>query len=204
MDHTVVATTADRAAAAGLVAVRIDFGGVRESEGDVADRGAHVEDLLTAHAAALAEAPGLPSFGAGYSYGARLWLETLRLFSPPRVAGLLLLAPPTRIPKTSRDFGDLLLGRPIREASLDPTALEGLASLSVPTRVLVGSRDSVAPSEEISRHASPATTVTVLPDLNHFFCRSLAAGETAYDLLIPALDEALRSLLASASPTGVG
>lgn len=195
MDHSVVRCVAERAAAAGLVAVRIDFGGVRASEGDVRDRVAHVGDLFAAHAAARAEAPGFPTFGAGYSYGARLWMETLRHADGPSVAGLLLLAPPTRIPATSRDFGDLLLGRPIRDSSLDPDSLAGLAALPVHTRILVGSRDAVAPHAELSRHASAHATVTVLPDLNHFFSRSLGAADTAVDLLLPALDSALRALL---------
>ena len=192
MGHSVVRATAERAAAAGLVAVRFDVGGVRVSEGDVSDPASHVADLAAASAAAEAEAPGRPVFGAGFSYGARLWAA-----APSRAAGLVLLAPPTRVPRTARDFGDLLLGRTIRDATIDRTAFARLSALSVPTRILVGERDVVAPPDEFAAHASALTTVVVLPGLNHFFSRAVGAGDTALDLLRPALDAAFASLLES-------
>ena len=196
MDHGVVRLLADRAAAAGLVALRFDVRGVRHSEGDVDDALGHLEDLLVATEAAAAEAAaGLPRYGAGFSYGARLWLEALRLETPPRCAGALLLAPATRVPRTPRDFGDLLLGRPIREAALDGRVLERLAKVPVPTRILVGERDVVAPPHELSRHAGPLATVTVLAGLNHFFSRATGGGSTATDVLAPALDAAWGALV---------
>ena len=190
MDHSVVRAIAERAAAAGLAALRFDVGGVRESEGDVANRAQHLADLAAASAAAEKEAPGLPVYGAGFSYGARLWMA-----SPPRAAALVLLAPPTRIPRTPRDFGDLLLGRPIRDASVDREAFARLAAISVPARILVGARDTVAPPEELRAHASPFATITVLPGLNHFFSRAVGAGDTALDLLLPALTSAFAGRL---------
>ena len=140
-------------------------------------------------------AAGLPRYGAGFSYGARLWLEALRLETPPTCAGALLLAPATRVPRTPRDFGDLLLGRPIREAALDGRVLERLAKLPVPTRILVGERDEVAPPHEVSRHAGPLATVTVLAGLNHFFSRATGGGSPATDVLAPALDAAWGALV---------
>jgi alpha/beta superfamily hydrolase len=193
MDHGVVALVAERAAAAGLVALRFDFGGVRESEGDVSAWEEHLLDLRVASAAAAAAAPGAPAFGAGYSYGARAWLEAVLRPGAPRVAGLLLLAPPTRVPRTSRDFGDLLLGRPVREAAADARMFERLASVPVPARILVGEADAVAPPEEVRRHAGPRATVTVLPGLDHFFRPETGA-------LAPAIDAALADLLAAADP----
>ena len=192
MDHSVVRATAERAAAAGLVAVRFDVGGVRASEGDVADGASHVADLAAASAAAEEQAPGLPVLGAGFSYGARLWIA-----APSRAAGLVLLASPTRVPRSPRDFGDLLLGRTIRDATVDRAAFARLAAIRVPTRVLVGERDVVAPPDELRAHLSASASLVVLPALNHFFSRAVGAGETALDLLLPALDAAFSSLLPS-------
>jgi alpha/beta superfamily hydrolase len=189
-DHSVVRAIAERAAAAGFVALRFDVRGVRESAGDVDDILGHLVDHRVASEAAAQEAPGLPRLGAGFSYGARLWLELVQASDAPSVERLVLLAPATRIPKTARDFGDLLLGRPIRDAALDARALERLAHVPVPTRILVGENDVVAPPHELSRHAGKNVTIDVLPGLNHFFSRSVGAGPTALDLLVPALDRA--------------
>ncbi len=157
MDHSVVRAIADRAAAAGLVALRFDVRGVRHSDGDVHDHEGHLEDLEEASRAAAAEAPGLPALGGGFSYGARLWLEVVRRPDAPPVASLLLLAPATRTPESPRDFGDLLLGRPIREATVDGRVLERLERVPVPTRILVGEDDVVAPPARSSgtRAATP-------------------------------------------------
>jgi alpha/beta superfamily hydrolase len=195
MDHSVVRAIAERAVAAGLVALRFDFRGVRGSGGDVRDRAGHREDVRRASDVVADEAPGLPRLGAGYSYGARAWLESRSLAGARPVAGLLLLAPPSRIPRSPRDFGDLLLGRPIRDAAIDPSVLERLASTRVPTRVLVGGDDVVAPPEELRSHAGPLVAVTVLPGLNHFFARGAGAGTPALEVLGPALDAALLALV---------
>lgn len=197
-DHSVVRALAARAAAAGLVALTFDVRGVRDSDGDVEDGVGHVEDLRQASAAAAAEAVGLPRFGGGFSYGARLWLEAMLLPDAPPVMSLILLAPATRVPRTPRDFGDLLLGRPVRDAALDARALERFDRAPVPATVLVGEHDVVAPPHELRRHAGPRTTVTVLPGLNHFFSRAVGAGATALEVLEPALDAALASSLESA------
>jgi alpha/beta superfamily hydrolase len=205
MDHSVVRAAADRAVHAGLVALRFDFGGVRESEGDVRDVAGHLVDLAAASAAAAGAAPaGAPRFGAGYSYGARSWVRAVVEGSVgsgggASVRGLLLLAPPSRVPKTPRDFGDLLLGRPVRDATLDETALARLAALRVPARIVVGERDVVAPPDELAAHRGPATEIAVLPALNHFFCREVGAGAPDLATLVPALDAAWGDL--SGQPT---
>ncbi len=216
MDHSVVRAIAERAAAAGLVALRFDVSGVRDSEGDVHDWESHLRDLDVASASATESASksasastssihsGLPRFGAGFSYGARLWMERMLRPSPPPVVGLLLLAPATRVPKTSRDFGDLLLGRPIRDAVLDERVLERLRSVPVPSRVIVGENDNVAPPNELRAHASPTVSIDVLAGLNHFFSRSVGAGPTDLVALHPALDRALRALLDPSEPDSPG
>ncbi|HVG93951.1 MAG TPA: alpha/beta hydrolase [Planctomycetota bacterium] len=197
MDHSVVRAAAERFAAHGVAALRFDVRGVRDSDGDVDDDIGHRMDLLAASDEAAREAPGLPRWGAGFSYGARLWLEAMNRPDAPPVGGLVLLAPATRVPRTPRDFGDLLLGRTIRDAALDLRVLERLERLPTRAVVLVGERDAVAPPHEVARHAGARTTVVVLPGLNHFFSRATGAGETAYDVLVPALDAAIRDLLAS-------
>jgi len=195
MDHSVVRTVAERAAAAGLVVLRFDVGGVRTSVGDVHDRAAHLRELLAAIAVVERLAPGLPRYGAGFSYGARLWMEAVLRPEAPAVAGLLLLAPATRVPKSSRDFGDLLLGRPIRDAALDPHSLERLAAIPVPARILVGANDHVAPPDELRAHAAAIAPVVVIEGVNHFFSRAVGGGATAFDALVPAVDAAWAELI---------
>ncbi len=197
MDHSVVRAIADRALAHALVALRFDFRGVRDVEGEVSDIAGHLDDIRRfSDLAADRAPPGSPRFGAGFSYGARLWAEVALGAKAPPIRGLVLLAPPSRIPRTARDFGDLLLGRPIAHATRDPAILERLASLRVPVRIVVGERDSVAPPDDLARHLAPDASMAVLPGLNHFFSRSVGAGAPAMDLLAPALDAAFASLLA--------
>ncbi len=195
MDHSVVRTTAERAAAAGLAAMRVDVSGVRESEGDVHDWESHLQDLDAASDLASTFAPAKPRYGGGFSYGSRLWMERMLRPPAPPVVGLLLLAPATRVPQSSRDFGDLLLGRTIRDAAIDPSSLDRLRRLAVPARLIVGERDNVAPPEELRAHAGPAITIEVIEGVNHFFSRATGAGATAYDVLVPAIDRALAALL---------
>lgn len=202
MDHSVVVAVAERAAAAGLLALRFDVRGVRHSDGDVSDVVGHLVDVFVASDAAADEARGFPRYGAGFSYGARLWLEAMRSPHPPPVAGLVLCAPATRVPRTARDFGDLLLGRAVRDAALDPRVLERLAKVPVPTRILVGEQDVVAPSHELRRHAGPHAHVEVLPHLNHFFSRAVGAGSTDLPALHAALDRAFAALLPPSPPAG--
>lgn len=198
MDHPVVVAAARRAAHAGLLALRLDFGGVRGSEGDRRDIPGHLDDLRAAAREARRRVPQGPLLGGGFSYGGRLFAAAVDPSTADRPAfvGGLLLAPATRVPSSARDFGNLLLGRPLADAGLDPRAVARLGALPVPCRVLVGEHDVVAPPEELARVLAPGATLEVLPGLNHFFSRSVGAGATAYDLLEPALDRALGALLA--------
>jgi|GEM_PF-626830 len=198
MDHPVVVSAARRAAQAGLLALRLDFGGVRGSEGDRRDVSAHLDDLRAAAHEARQRVPLGPLLGGGFSYGGRLFAAAVDPSTPDRPAfvGGLLLAPATRVPSSARDFGNLLLGRPLTDAGLDPRAVARLSALPLPCRVLVGEHDVVAPPEELRRVLAPGAPLEVLAGLNHFFSRSVGAGTTAYDLLEPALDRALAALLA--------
>jgi len=196
MDHPVVVAVAERAVHAGLTALRFDFRGVRRSEGNVRDGDGHLEDVRRASAEARVLIAEGPLLGAGFSYGAR---TLARAVAPetedrPPLGGLLLLAPAVKVPRTARDFGNLLLGRPLDEAAWDAPAVEALGRIPVRTRVLVGDRDVVAPVEDLADALSPSAALTVLEGLNHFFSRGVGASATALDELEPAIDRALAAL----------
>jgi alpha/beta superfamily hydrolase len=196
-DHPVVATASRRAAAAGLYALRFDFRGVRESEGDVTDATGHLEDVRQAVRHVRSEAAAGPLLGAGFSYGARMFARSVHRDTPdpPRVNGLILLAPATRVPQTARDFGNLLLGRALRDAPADAKALVHLGGIPLPVHVIVGERDPVAPPDELAAALPSHARLVVLPGLNHFFSRSTGAGPTETGPLEEAIDDAIADLL---------
>lgn len=201
MDHPVVVATAAEAARLGIAALRFDFRGVRGSEGDVADFEGHLEDWRSAVADARRRVAGVPVLGAGFSYGARsmAWLLRGDADRPLGLSGQLLLAPATRVPTTRRDFGALLLGRPLSEAALDVHVLGNLRALPAPSEVLVGSADVVAPPPELRANLPAHARLTVLEGLNHFFHAGTGAGPLDVARFGPALSGALRRLLDAAS-----
>jgi pimeloyl-ACP methyl ester carboxylesterase len=175
------------------VALRFDVGGVRTSVGDVHDRAAHLREL-GGRRGGRRFAPGCPA--TERAFVRRTAVDGGGPATGHAVGGgLLLLAPATRVPRSSRDFGDLLLGRPIRDAALDAHSLARLAAIPVPARILVGERDNVAPPDEVRAHAAAIAPVVVLAGVNHFFSRAVGAGATAYDLLGPAIDAAWSELV---------
>jgi len=196
MDHGVVVATAERAAALGLTALRFDFRGVGQSEGDRQDFEGHLDDWRMAVRDLRRRVPTGPILGAGFSYGARslAWLLHRGGERRPVLDGVLLLAPATRVPTTRRDFGNLLLGRPLSEANLDPDVLENLKSMELPAEVLVGERDVVAPPEELAANLPPHATLQVLAGLNHFFSAKQGAGALAREPFVAAVDAALGRL----------
>ena len=197
MDHGVVVATAERGAGAGLLALRFDFRGVQHSEGRTDDDQGHLEDWRVARNEVVRRAGSGPVIGAGFSYGSRTLATVMRPQEERRPAldALLLLAPATRVPKTRRDFGNLLLGRPLSEAAIDERVLANLADLSLPTQVLVGENDVVAPHDELRAALPDHAVLRVLPGLNHFFSQKTGAGPLARDLFLPAVDAALGALL---------
>lgn len=197
MDHSVIRATCDRAVAHGLTALRFDFRGVGRSEGDRTDFPGHLVDWRKALLDLRQRIPTGPLFGAGFSYGARslAWLLHRDEGRRPEVDGVLLLAPATRVPTTRRDFGNLLLGRPISDAVVDPDVLENMRELPMPTEVLVGDRDVVAPPDELAANLPDHATLQVLDGLNHFFSVKTGAGPLAEVDFTRALDAALGRLL---------
>jgi alpha/beta superfamily hydrolase len=192
-DHPVVVATAERGAALGLATLRFDFRGVRQSEGEVADFAGHLEDVRAACRALRARVPRGPLLGAGFSYGARALARLVRpgVPSPPPLERLVLLAPAIHVPRTRRDFGSLLVGRPLRDVEPDEEALHSLSSIPLPVHVIVGELDPVAPHEELRAALPPHAILHVLPGLNHFFARAAGAGPPDRATLDPALTAAL-------------
>lgn len=200
MDHPVVVCTAGRAAACGLLALRFDFRGVQASEGEQGDFAGHLEDWRRAAEEVAARAGDGVHLGGGFSYGSRTLATVLDpdLERRPHLDGLLLLAPATRVPTTRRDFGNLLLGRPLGEAARDARVIGHLGALALPTVVLVGDHDVVAPADELRAALPPAARLRVLSGLNHFFSRHTGAGALAVDAFVPAVDLALAELIDAA------
>lgn len=199
MDHDVVRRAAEHACRHDLLALRFDFRGVGASEGDVGDRKGHVEDWGAACAFLRDLLGDGPLFGAGFSYGARMLTVALRpeAPAPPDLEGVLLLAPVTRIPRTRRDYGNLLLGRPLSDVTVDAAARSNLGSLSVPVEVIVGEADVVAPPADLEEYLPTHAHLEILPALNHFFVHGRGAHPLDADLLGPALDRALGRLLSA-------
>jgi alpha/beta superfamily hydrolase len=195
MDHPVVMLAAERAREAGVLALRFDFRGVRGSDGDVEDAAGHLEDVRRGARELRRLLPAGPLLGGGFSYGARMLARALVHPNPPSLEALLLLAPATRVPRTSRDFGNLLLGRPLAEAARDDEAFRALASLTVPVACLVGENDVVAPPAELEAALPAQGRLEVLRGLNHFFSPGPGAGRTAERALAGSLDRAWASLL---------
>lgn len=197
MTHPVVICVAERAASAGLTALRFDFAGVGQSEGDRADFEGHLRDWRMAATDLRRRVPTGPLVGAGFSYGARslAWLLHRDPERAPQVEGVLLLAPATRVPTTRRDFGNLLLGRDLSEATLDEHVLENLRSLTCPMEVIVGDRDVVAPHEELAANLPAHADLQVLSGLSHFFSRNKGAGPLDEDAFGAAVDVAYGRLL---------
>ena len=198
MDHSVVLATCERAVAHGLTALRFDFRGVGQSEGDRKDFPGHLTDWRKALLDLRERVPEGPLVGAGFSYGARslAWLLHRDDGRRPDVDAVMLLAPATRVPTSRRDFGNLLLGRPITDAVVDSDVLENMRELTVPTEVLVGDRDVVAPPDELAANLPAHATLQVLDGLNHFFSVKTGAGPLAKADFTSAVDAALARLLA--------
>ncbi|MFV1959616.1 MAG: hypothetical protein ACC662_09420, partial [Planctomycetota bacterium] len=102
---------------------------------------------------------------------------------------------PTRVPRTGRDYGNLLLGRPLTSTATDPAYLALLGRIPVPVRALVGDRDVVAAPDDLAAALPPQARLDVLRGLSHFFSRAPGAGPLDEEALVPALDHAYARLL---------
>ncbi|MHC4849638.1 MAG: alpha/beta hydrolase [Planctomycetota bacterium] len=164
MDHGVVVALWKGAAARGYKALRYNFRGVGESQGELTSR----SPLATADlGGAIDFLGGGPMRAIGYSYGARTTLHALH--AGEKITRAALVGLPTRLPANRAAMSNLLLGRRVSSEEFVPTPdLDLLASSPRPVRVFAGDHDPLVVVEELEeRSVEPI----VIPDVNHFFSR---------------------------------
>ena len=145
MDNPVVVHVARALAAAGLAALRFNFGGAGASEGAYGQGREEQRDVAAATVALAARIPeGSPLAIAGYSFGA--WVGTLAAQELPRVARVVAVAPPLA-------FFAWELGPRLRQ----------------PLDVVVGDRDQYCPADALERFvAAYDVRAEVIPGADHF------------------------------------
>lgn len=143
--NTIVVRTARALRAVEFATLRFNFRGVEGSAG-THDGSAEVEDAAAALALLASELPGVPLWGAGYSFGSRMVLELALRGAVERV---ILIAPPIAI----YDLG-------------------GLRRLGTPGLVVSGGADEFGSSEDLRRafpDLPPALRRVEIPGADHFF-----------------------------------
>ncbi|MHC4938367.1 MAG: alpha/beta hydrolase [Planctomycetota bacterium] len=164
MDHGVVVALWRAAAARGYRALRYNFRGVGESEGELTAK----SPLATADlGGAIDFLGGGPMRAIGYSYGARCTLHAIH--DGEKITRAALVGLPTRLPINRAAMSNLLLGRRVKtEEFVDTPDLDLLADVPKPVRVFAGENDPLVVSEELeARGIEPV----LLPRVNHFFSR---------------------------------
>ena len=146
MRNPLMAHLARTAAQRGWYALRFNFRGVGNSDGEWSGGRAESADLADAVAHARALAPRLPLAVVGFSFGA---LMTLRW-----------------IEQGGRPDAFALLGLPLRTVRGDPHS--ELLPVPAGTVVINGELDTFGAAEEI-REAYPQARVVAIPGSDHFF-----------------------------------
>ncbi len=150
MDNPVVTEIAHACQAAGLPSLRFNWRGVGASAGEVTgDEGVADEDYRAALAFMADDAP-VALVACGYSFGAAAAVRAGQRH--PRVAALLLVAPPPSL--------------------LDVDALRAFRG---PVLVAVGERDALASPDALERMAGelPRARFVPIPETDHFFMSGL-------------------------------
>lgn len=146
LDNKVVYTLARAARELGAVAVRFNFRGVGQSQGEFGHGVGEVDDLLAVVAWARAAYPGQSLHLAGFSFGAAMALHG---HAAADAASLLLVAPPA-------GMGYLEEAAP-----------------QLPWRVIHGNRDELIGLEVLRRWLTAMVgdtpPLTVIDDADHFF-----------------------------------
>jgi alpha/beta superfamily hydrolase len=134
----------------GFAAVRFNFRGVGDSDGEFADGDGEVDDVLAVLATVRDAFPGLPVWLAGFSFGAAM---AVRAAVPSRVDGLVSVAP------AAFRFAGQLEEQP-----------------RCPWLIVHGEDDELVPigeSIEWVNSLEPGPELVVLPRTGHFFHRKL-------------------------------
>jgi hypothetical protein len=140
MDNHVVTSICGVFAARGATTLRVNFRGVGQSDGSYDNGRAEAADARAALAALREAAPEARIVLAGYSFGAMI---AAAVAADAGLAGLLLVSPPLGV------------------GSLAPLGA------ALPTLVLAGDRDQVAPAEAIRALAGPNRRAVVVEGVDH-------------------------------------
>ncbi len=145
--HNKVAHTLARSfARLGFVALRFNFRGTEESEGEWDEGRGEVDDALAAAAFLGGRYPGLPLWISGFSFGAAM---SIKAAQRERFDGLVTIAPA------------------VSRFASDPTAQP-----DCPWLILQGDADELVSVEETIAWVNtlaPGPELVVLPDAEHFF-----------------------------------
>ncbi len=147
MDNNVAFRVARGLQSAGLAVLRFNFRGAGDSEGEHDGNGAEEQDVVAALDHLEREFPGLPLWGAGFSFGART-VGALAL-REPRMRRLLLVALPSK--------------------AYDCTFIRALTQ---PTHVLLAGNDEFGTPDDFHERIGALTShfeIDVVPDVDHFF-----------------------------------
>ncbi|HEV7731066.1 MAG TPA: alpha/beta fold hydrolase [Candidatus Binatia bacterium] len=159
MDNTVVTTVAAVLVAAGVAALRFNFGGVGRSEGAYGGGPAEVTDVRAAIDSIRAELPTVPIIVVGYSFGS--WVGAQAAAGAPDVTRMIAVAPPIT-------FFDWTFATTLR----------------VPLAVVVGDRDQFCPLARLEKLTIP-TEKAIIQGADHFFAGHTAAVAAAVRAFIP-------------------
>lgn len=145
LDNKVTQTIADTYFELGYVAVRPNFRGVGQSEGEYDNGKGEVEDMLAVYAFIRERYPGLPVALAGFSFGAYVQSVVSESLAPSQ---LLLVGPAVNM----FQMGDA-----------PPNTI-----------VLHGEDDQLVPLADVREWASKSgCTLSVVQDADHFFHKKL-------------------------------
>lgn len=145
-DHKVVKTIADTLCECGYVAVRPNFRGVGQSEGEFGHGVGEVQDMLAVHDFVRARYPDLPLVLAGFSFGAYVQSLVAEVVQPRHV---------------------LLVGPAV--------TLFEMGNATPNTIVIHGEHDEIAPTDAARHWADRhGFAFDVVGDADHFFSKKLS------------------------------
>lgn len=140
---------------AGFATLRFNFRGVGRSGGDHDEGRGEADDLRAAMSYLASEVPGAPLVLAGYSFGAHV--ASVVFVEDPRARALIAAGPALRV-----------------------SSFDHLVACGKPKWILAAERDPFGEAPLVARlveRLAPPATLTVFPDEEHAFARSLEAVE---------------------------